>query len=400
MSKKEFIKKLGRTLSELPNDERAKTLDYYSELIDDRVESGASEEEAVAAMGDIGSIRESILADAKERGVKLGKRSGRKFRKVFLPILCVILGIGLFFTTIVVLKSCGVEFTFITGEWREVKKELTVGNDKTIEINMTMTDLTIGLSEDDAVHLTYYENKVINYVADESANGLKLTQKVKIWAALFINENGHGAVVLVPEGFEGTLRTKLTSGDTSVSGLENLTELRVKATSGDILVTNVSAGSGEAHATSGSIKLNSCTFDSDLSAKCTSGSLAIEGLTCSRLYAETTSGRIRLQDVTASSVESKLTSGGTSLIAVTADSLRIGSTSGSVSLDRVDAKNIDISATSGSVRGSLTGSSEDYHVESSVTSGSNNLPGNWGKGERNLKVKVTSGSISISFLDD
>ena len=43
MSKKEFLKRLKQSLGNLPSDERVKTLDYYSELIDDRIESGYSD---------------------------------------------------------------------------------------------------------------------------------------------------------------------------------------------------------------------------------------------------------------------------------------------------------------------------------------------------------------------
>lgn len=98
MSKKEFLKKLGKELGTLPRSEMEKTLAYYDELIEDRKESGATEEAAVYAMGDIKTIAAEILSDAKERGVELKKHGMPTFVKVLLISLAVIVlaaGVGL-----------------------------------------------------------------------------------------------------------------------------------------------------------------------------------------------------------------------------------------------------------------------------------------------------------------
>lgn len=47
MNKREFLNDLDSKLDFLTEEERNKTLNYYSEIIEDRIESGASEEEAV-----------------------------------------------------------------------------------------------------------------------------------------------------------------------------------------------------------------------------------------------------------------------------------------------------------------------------------------------------------------
>lgn len=48
MNKKEFLRRLSRSL---PLSERKERVTFYSEMIDDRMEEGLSEEEAVAAIG-------------------------------------------------------------------------------------------------------------------------------------------------------------------------------------------------------------------------------------------------------------------------------------------------------------------------------------------------------------
>lgn len=74
MNKKEFLAELRRGLSALPEEDIERSLEYYSEMIDDRTEDGLSEEEAVAAVGSVGDIVSQILAEsasvppAREKG--------------------------------------------------------------------------------------------------------------------------------------------------------------------------------------------------------------------------------------------------------------------------------------------------------------------------------------------
>ena len=63
MNKTEFLLALEEQLSALPWDEVSDRWDYYSEMIDDRMEEGLSEEEAVAELGTVNEIAAQILAD-------------------------------------------------------------------------------------------------------------------------------------------------------------------------------------------------------------------------------------------------------------------------------------------------------------------------------------------------
>ena len=60
MNKQEFLFQLGQHLSGLSNGEREEQLNFYREMIDDRMEDGLSEEEAVAAIGSIDTITKHI----------------------------------------------------------------------------------------------------------------------------------------------------------------------------------------------------------------------------------------------------------------------------------------------------------------------------------------------------
>ena len=73
MNKQEFLLILGDRLVGIPEDERKRTLDYYAEIIDDRMEEGVTEAEAILSLGSVDAIVAQIIRDiplakiAKER---------------------------------------------------------------------------------------------------------------------------------------------------------------------------------------------------------------------------------------------------------------------------------------------------------------------------------------------
>jgi uncharacterized membrane protein len=63
MTKAEFLTALERRLLQLPELERRRQLDYFAEMIDDRVEEGTEETEAVAGLGDPSAAADRILQE-------------------------------------------------------------------------------------------------------------------------------------------------------------------------------------------------------------------------------------------------------------------------------------------------------------------------------------------------
>lgn len=73
MNRKTFLRRLNRRLSALPAAERSRSTAYYAEMIDDRIEAGVAEEEAVAQLGDVNEIAAQIL---QESGAEPRRRIG------------------------------------------------------------------------------------------------------------------------------------------------------------------------------------------------------------------------------------------------------------------------------------------------------------------------------------
>lgn len=63
MKRNEFLARLSERLAGLSEQDRARSLDYYGEMIDDRIEEGMAEEEAVRAVGTPEAAAEAILAE-------------------------------------------------------------------------------------------------------------------------------------------------------------------------------------------------------------------------------------------------------------------------------------------------------------------------------------------------
>lgn len=94
MNKQEFLQKLSERLSGLSEEDIKKSIDYYDEIIDDRIEDGLSEEEAVKALGSLDEIVKQILADTLLQGSAKQEENVKREFKTF-EIVLIILGFPL-----------------------------------------------------------------------------------------------------------------------------------------------------------------------------------------------------------------------------------------------------------------------------------------------------------------
>ena len=63
MTKQEFLMQLRKSLAGLPQNDIEERVNFYSEMIEDRIEEGLSETDAVSAVGTPGEIAAQIVAD-------------------------------------------------------------------------------------------------------------------------------------------------------------------------------------------------------------------------------------------------------------------------------------------------------------------------------------------------
>ena len=80
MKKQEFLRALKKKIRALSTQEIAERLIFYSEMIDDRIEEGLTEEEAVDAVGDIQTIANQIMEEASEANSNGNIRHNKKLK--------------------------------------------------------------------------------------------------------------------------------------------------------------------------------------------------------------------------------------------------------------------------------------------------------------------------------
>ena len=69
MNKNEFLSLLDKKLKKFPKQEVKERLVFYSEMIDDRVEEGLTEDEAVSEIGDIDEIVKQIAMEMVDKEI-------------------------------------------------------------------------------------------------------------------------------------------------------------------------------------------------------------------------------------------------------------------------------------------------------------------------------------------
>ena len=75
MTKREYLEKLARGLRPLPKEERRRQLDYYEEMLSDRLDEGLDEADAVAAMDPPETVIDRVLRDYTASGRPLRRHS-------------------------------------------------------------------------------------------------------------------------------------------------------------------------------------------------------------------------------------------------------------------------------------------------------------------------------------
>jgi uncharacterized membrane protein len=130
MNKQQFIDEIKLRVEGLPEEEVTKSIDYYSEMIDDRIEDGMTEEEAVEAVGTVDDAVKGILENIPlTKVIKAKTKPSRKLRvweivllvigsPIWFPLLvCAILLLVLFYCIIWiwVIAFFAVDLAFIAG---------------------------------------------------------------------------------------------------------------------------------------------------------------------------------------------------------------------------------------------------------------------------------------------
>ena len=106
MNKQDFLSRLRSGLTGLPQEDINERIGFYSEMIDDRMEEGLSEEEAVAGIGTVEDVISQIVAETPlSKLVKEKVRAKRRLRA--WEIVLLVLGSPIWFSLLVAAFAVG-----------------------------------------------------------------------------------------------------------------------------------------------------------------------------------------------------------------------------------------------------------------------------------------------------
>ena len=110
MMKKMFLDRLRSRLSHLPKEEQDERIAFYSEMIDDRVEDGLTEEEAVKSITSIDEITKEVITDIEvvdskdninKKRIKEKTTKFVKDKKKTSNVLLIVLGFPVWFPLLI-----------------------------------------------------------------------------------------------------------------------------------------------------------------------------------------------------------------------------------------------------------------------------------------------------------
>lgn len=75
MTQNEFLNKLKIHLAKIPKDEQERIVEYYSEIINDKIDEGKMEEQVIAELGTPEQVAQSVLEDYSDTALPIKRKS-------------------------------------------------------------------------------------------------------------------------------------------------------------------------------------------------------------------------------------------------------------------------------------------------------------------------------------
>lgn len=337
MTKSEFILYLSEALAHLPGSERSRVLEYYEEMIDDRIESGMTEEDAVAAMGSIEEILKEAAPEAlNERRIYVETKAAKS----------------------------GTQFIVL----REPVEEL-IANSVSAELHVLSADLPDGITARVDYNLAANEHCACNLSGGRLEVRYKhVKQRGFSLSNLF---SVFGSSITITLANQTLIRGEIgaSSGSIDLTGLVFTDSLEVTTASGNLDAHGVAIrGNCTLHTASGEITTHDLTCGDQLEIHTASGDMDLNGIRAGKIDVGTASGDPTLSEITCDELEANSASGDIDLHGILAEKISAGTSSGDLTLSGADCSGtIEMSTSSGDL--TLTGANCPRSIEMSTVSG-------------------------------
>jgi len=393
MTKQEFMEILNRELGDIPTEEKAQFLRYCTEMIEDRMEEGMTEEEAVGSREELDSL---IRAFREENGF------GRS-------------GIRLSAEQMEQLKNLKEDMQQLRGDLiasaeglrssaENLRDSVTVENGRSdVELwsvsASQIRSLTVDVSE---VRILFHEATdgqiTLRYPVDPER--LEIMKSLSTEGDMSLKIRAKEQSILF-----GAIRWKWMRS----SRLEPLEAWVPKDFAGDVRLSNSNCSinvdhpglPGKVDLTSSNAKIE---FASDVSGageivcRTSNARIAFANLQANKVNLRTSNARINGGSLTVSDTAELVTSNARiQLEKINAPEASLVTNNGTIALDHGDCRSLTLTTSNGSIHATLAGNIRDYGIESRTSNGDNDLPRSMPGGERTLKATTSNGSIRVKF---
>ncbi len=345
MNKEQFLAALGRRLGRLPPDERERVLAYYREMIEDKVESGETEEEAVFGLGNIASLTRRILAENPNR-------RPRNTAKIAMIAVVSLLGACVVAAIVVgsVMRYSGFRFRIPAGaaasrvsdSYVYKTQEEKADGIGTVSISAENKAVIVEPWDSDGIQVDYATDAEEHYEFSTNGGTFSVRNTESGWDRSHRwgwGDNAPTITVRLPKRYSGTVFVDTTNSSVKATDFENLGDLHCVTTNSEITVKN---------------------------------------LTAKDLEFQTQNAAIELTNVAA------------------AEKISAETQNAQIGLDGISAPDISLHTQNALITGTIRGREEDYTVEAHTTNAISNLRNRSG-GSKKLLVETTNAIISVSF---
>ena len=384
MNRDQFIEALRALTGGIGAVEREKMIEYYTEMIDDRVEAGMSEEQAVAALGDPKALVREFLPDP-------GMGDGTAPRPEPSPEAS--------------------QYTDPTAQVVDALRE--------IHIHMKTGDALIRReppANGAAAQLQFSDPQDFEWRIEDGV--LVVTEnprprKVRfLGLGISINGMNLGAAagVLVINLADISLEKLIFDshgGDAKISDVHTSELLVLSNSSGDIEMTRSACdGRVEINVRSGDVNAQDCVASGDFKIEAISGDVALRRCRADTLRARATSGDIEIERCAANTLNVNSVSGDVRLDENEIDGRSLCETSsGDIEVTRPVCPETHLSTASGDIEVQLLNRAGGYALNANTRSGDIELPRHWeapdqpGASKATINAQSLSGDIQISILE-
>ena len=379
MTKQEFLDALRAGLT--GSSDAEEVLDFYREMIEDRMEDGMEEADAVEQLGSM----EDILARCVQ-GLTVTK-AAPEAEKV---------------------PNCGISRV----EIRERECDVTI---------LPTTEDTYRLeASNEGYHDVTLENGTLRIVRNKQQKERRFFFSVSGELTLYLPEGQYQSLdvttasgdIEVRQDF-GTVHITGASSDVTLAGTYP-GKVAVQTASGDVSLEGVFGGelevltasgrqelkgrfaSGKLRSASGDMELSGASFAEDLAVETASGDLELSNVLAQMLRLRSASGDVRMERVCAENLNVESRSGDLDLERVLSKGdFLCKTTSGDVSLEGCDGPKMGLTTVSGDISGSLL---HGKQFSCRTVSGEMNLPG--GTPQGTCSISTVSGDADLEIEEE